>query len=231
MCTKAEDALTEHPVVIIMLKAITISGSQIETFSDLASNTNYITNDAADRFGLHGETIKLVVHGIGGMEKTVTKRYSLWLKLKTLKGKVSEHKILCYGLENSAEVTQAVSPKQLQNVSSNELVRPTKIDLLISLQEGRLVPQPTKIVGYLVLWGRPLGKTVGGTHPNLFEAVDLAVLPSDTHLTRSMRTAPTAYKETIFKQRREMPQPEALQPPTKRSSIDEVQEWTACRTG
>lgn len=116
---------------------------------------------------------------------------------------MAEYKILCYGLENSAEVTQAVSPKQLQNVSRNELVRPTKIDLLICLWEGHLVPQPTKIVGYLVLWGRPLGKTVGGTHPNLFEAIDLAVLPSDTHHTRSMRTVPTAYKEIILVQAEE----------------------------
>lgn len=85
MYTKAEDALTEHPVVIILLKATTMSGSLIGTFIDLASNTNCITNDAMDRLGLHGKTIKLVVHGIGRMEKTVTKRYSLWLKLKTLK--------------------------------------------------------------------------------------------------------------------------------------------------
>lgn len=122
--------------------------------------------------------------------------------MKTPKGKVAEHKILCYGLENIAEVTQAVSPDQLQkffpNVSSDELIRPTKIDLLISHREGRLVPQPTKVVGDLVLWNGPLGKTVGGTHPDLFEAVDLAMLRSDTRLARSMRTASMAYKETII---------------------------------
>lgn len=153
-------------------------------------------------------TSSLLSMGSGGMKKTVvTKRYSLRLKVKTPKEKVAEHKILCYGLESIAQVTQSVSPKQLQkffpNVARDELVRPTKIYLLISHREGRLVPQPTKIVGDLVLWDGPLGKTVGGTHPNLIEAVDLAVLRSDTHLARSMRAASMAYKETIIAQAEE----------------------------
>lgn len=185
-----------------------------------------LTNEAADRLGLHGENIKLVVHGIGGMKKTVvTKRYSLRLKVKTPKEKVAEHKILCYGLESIAQVTQSVSPKQLQkffpNVARDELVRPTKIYLLISHREGRLVPQPTKIVGDLVLWDGPLGKTVGGTHPNLIEAVDLAVLRSDTHLARSMRAASMAYKETIIAQAEEG---NAL-PRSTATTNKEVLEW------
>lgn len=133
------------------------------------------------------------------MKKTVlTKRYSLRLKVKTSKGKVAEHRILCYGLEDIAEVTQQVTAKQLQrffpSVPRNELVRPTKIDLLISHREGRLVPQPTKIVGDLVLWDGPLGKTIGGTHPDLMETVDLAVYCSETHLARTMRLASMVYK-------------------------------------
>lgn len=225
VCTKAENALKEHPVVMMLLKATTNSGSLIGTLIDLASDTNYITNDAADRLGLHGETIKLVVHGIGGMKKIVlTKRYSLRLKVKTPKGKVAEHKILCYGLENIAKVTQAVSPRQLKkffpNVSSEELVRSTKIDLLISHREGRFVPQPTKIVGDLVLWDGPLGKTVGGTHPNLFEAVDLAVVRSNTHLARSMRTASIAYKETIIARAEERSTPTRSTATTNKEVLD-----------
>lgn len=60
-----------------------------------------------------------------------------------------------------------------------------------------------KIVRDLVLWDRPMVKTVGGTHPNVFEAVDLAVLRSDIPLTRSMRTASIAYKEIIIVQAEE----------------------------
>lgn len=69
MCGKAEDALKEHPFVIMLLKATTNSGALIGTLINIASDTNDITNDAADLLGLHGETIKLVVHGIGGMNK------------------------------------------------------------------------------------------------------------------------------------------------------------------
>lgn len=208
VCAKAGDGLQEHPVVMMLMEVTTNSGCLIGSLIDLASDTNYITNETADRLGLCGENIRLIVHGVGGMKKTVlTKRYSLRLKVKTSKGKVAEHKILCYGLENIAEVTQLVTAEQLQkffpNVPRDELVRPTKIDLLISHREGRLVPQPIKIVGDLVLWDGPLGKTVGGTHPDLIETVDLAVYRSETHLARTMRSASMAYKETIIPQEEE----------------------------
>lgn len=201
-CAKAGAGRREYPVIMMLLEVTTNSGSLIGTLIDLASDTNYITNEAAERLGLCGEHIKLIVHGVGGMKTTViTKRYSLRLKIKTPKGKVADHRIICYGLESIAKVTQAVSPEQLQkffpDVSRGDLVRPTKIDLLISHREGRLVPQPVKIVGDLVLWDGPLGMTVGGTHPDLFEKVDLAVHRSETHIARSMRAASAVYKEAI----------------------------------
>lgn len=100
---------------MMLLIATTNSGHMIGTLIDLASDTNYITNEAAERLGLCGEGIKLIVQGIGGMSKTVvTKRYTLQLKVKTPKGKMAEHNILCYGLESITEVNQSVSPKQLQ---------------------------------------------------------------------------------------------------------------------
>lgn len=94
----------EYPVVMMLLEATTNSGQLIGTLIDLASDTNYITNKAAQCLGLTGETIKLIVHGIGGMTKTVTtKRYSLRLRVKTAKQTVTEHKLLCYGLESIAD--------------------------------------------------------------------------------------------------------------------------------
>lgn len=136
------------------------------------------------------------------MEKTVaTRRYTLRLRVKHPKGTVTEHKLFCYLLENIAKVNQAVTPQQLQkffpDVTAKELIRPEKIDLLISHREGRLVPQPIKVAGDLVLWDGPLGKTMGGTHPDLFEEVDLAVHRSETHFARSMRTASRAYREIL----------------------------------
>ncbi|RXN38928.1 gag-pol fusion poly [Labeo rohita] len=208
VCAKVGDGLQEHPVVMMLMGVTTNSGCLIGALIDLASDTNYITNETADHLGLCGENIKLIVHGVGGMKKTVlTKRYSMRLKVKTSKGKVVEHRILCYGLENIAEVSQSVTAEQLQkffpNVPRDELVRPKKIDLLISHREGRLVPQPIRIVGDLVLWDGPLGKTVGGTHPDLMETVDLAVYRSETHLARTMRTASMVYKEAVMPQEEE----------------------------
>ena len=201
ICT-AGGGLNEYPVVMMLLDVTTNSGQLIGTLIDLASDTNYITNNAAQRLGLIGESIKLIVHGVGGMRKTVTtKRYSLRLRVKTTKGTVTEHKLLCYGLESIAEISQPVTPQQLQkifpDVAAEELARPEKIDLLISHREGRLVPQPFKMEGDLVLWDGPLGKTVGGTHPDLFEMVDLTLLQSETHFARSMRTSSRVYKEVL----------------------------------
>lgn len=178
----------------MLLSVTTNSGQLVGTLIDLASDTNYILNEAAERLKLKGENIKLIVQGVGGMGKIIaTKRYTLRLRVKTQKGTVAEHKLLCYGLENIAKVNQAVTPQQLlkffPDIAVNALVRPEKIDLLISHREGRLVPQPIKVEGDLVLWDGPLGITIGGAHPDLFEEVDLTVHKSETHFARSMRSA------------------------------------------
>lgn len=54
-------------------------------------------------------------------------------------------------------------------------------------------------MGDLVLWDGPLGKTIGGTHPNLFEEVTLLAHTSKTHFARSMRTAAVKYGELTCK--------------------------------
>lgn len=225
VCAKTEDTLEEHPVVMMLLKAAN-SGPLIGTCINLASDTNYITNEAADRLGLHGEAIKRIVHGIGRMKTVITKRYSLRLKVKTPKIKWQNTKFFVMGWGTLQRGLKQFSPKQLQkffpNVFSDELIHPTKIGLLIRQgREGCLVPQPTKVVGDLVLWDGPLGKTIGGTHPDIFEAVDLAVLQSDTHLARSMRTASMVYKENITAQAEER---NALTRSTATTNI-EVLDW------
>lgn len=199
-CASSSNKLKEYPVIMMLLEVTTNSGQLVGTLIDLASDTNYISTEAAERLKLNGENIKMILQGVGGMVKTVTtKRYTLRLRIRSPKGTVTEHKLLCYGLDNIAKVNQVVTPQQLQkffpDVATKDLIRPEKIDLLISHKEGRLVPQPIKVEGDLVLWDGPLGKTVGGTHPELFEEVDLAVHRSDTHFARSMRTASRVYRE------------------------------------
>ncbi len=156
VCTSISNEPKEYPVIMMLLEVTTNSGQLLGTLIDLASDTNYISNEAAECLKLNGKNIKMIIFGVGGMERTVnTKRYTLRPRIKTPKGTVTEHKLLCYGLEYIAKVNQAVTPQQLQkffsNVASKDLVRPEKIDLLISHKEGRLVPQPIKVEGDLVL--------------------------------------------------------------------------------
>lgn len=169
---------------------------------DLASDTNYITHDAADRLNLRSEAITLVVHGVGGMKVQVTTRqYLLKIWVRTESRNFKSHQLLCYGLDSIADIHQHVTEKALQkffpDVPLSELVRPKEIQLLISHREGQLVPQKIRAAGDLVLWDGPLGKTVTGTHPELFEEAIFTAHQSRTHFARSMRTAAVMYKEHV----------------------------------
>ena len=55
ICT-AGGGLKDYPVVMMLLGVTTNSGQLIGTLIDLASDTNYITNNAAQRLGLIGES-------------------------------------------------------------------------------------------------------------------------------------------------------------------------------
>lgn len=103
--------------------------------------------------------------------KVKTKRYLLKVRVKTPKGTETVHELICYGLEEIAKVHRVIEAQQLQkffpDTNLDDLHRPEHVELLISHREGRLAPQRIKIVGDLVLWESPLGKTVGGAHPDL----------------------------------------------------------------
>lgn len=185
---------------MMLLEVTANDGQNIGTLIDLASDTNYITHKVARRLNLRSEEITLIVHGVGGMKAHVeTKRYLLKIQVKTGKGTLKSHQLVCYGLDNIADVHRHVTPKQLQrffpDVPLEELVRPKEIQLLISHREGQLAPQRMKAVGDLVLWDSPLGKTVSGSHPELFEGLILSAHLSKTHFARSMRTAAAKYEE------------------------------------
>ena len=196
----AEYGLKEFPVIMMILNVTANAGQSIGTLIDLASDTNYITHKAAKELNLKSEDVKLVVHGVGGMEVTaITKRYLLKIRVNTPKGTLKSHQLVCYGLDKIAEIHRHVPARKLQTifpqVSLPEFVRPKEIQLLISHKEGQLVPQKIQTVGNLVLWDGPLGKTVGGSHPDLFEDATVAAHLSNTHFARSMRTAATKYYE------------------------------------
>ncbi|KAK7898432.1 hypothetical protein WMY93_019285 [Mugilogobius chulae] len=164
---------------MMLLNTMTNAGQKLGTLIDLASDTNYITHKAAKALNLQSEPVTLVVSGVGGMSASVkTKRYLLKLKVNTPKGLLKPYKLVCYGLDKIAEVHQHVSAQKLQSlfpeVPFEELKRPREVQLLLSHKEGQLAPQKIRTVGDLVLWDGPLGKVIGGTHPDLC----LVVLPT-----------------------------------------------------
>ncbi|KAK7918659.1 hypothetical protein WMY93_009943 [Mugilogobius chulae] len=170
------NGLHEYPVILMLLDVTANDGQRVGTLIDLASDTNYITHRAASKLNLQSENVTLVVHGVGGMKASVaTKRYLLKIRVSTPRGTLKSHQLICYGLDRIAEVHRHVPAHKLQkifpDVALKDLVRPKEIHLLISHKEGQLVPQKVRSIGDLVLWDGPLGKTVGGTHPDLFEEV------------------------------------------------------------
>ncbi|XP_060783164.1 uncharacterized protein LOC132890373 [Neoarius graeffei] len=199
-----EHCLTEYPVILMLLNVTANDGQSVGTLIDLAADTNYITHKAASKLNLRSEDVTLEVHGIGGMKVSVaTKRYLLKIRVSTPRGTLKVHQLICYGLDKIAEVHRHVPVKKLQKIFSDisleDLARPKEIQLLISHKEGQLVPQKVRSVGDLVLWDGPLGKTIGGTHPDLFEEVTLMAHTSKTHFARSMRTAAVRYTELTCK--------------------------------
>lgn len=222
----------EHPVIMMLMMVTANAGQKIGTLIDLASDTNYITHKAAKRLQLRGEDVTLVVQGVGEMVMTVaTKKYSLRVRVKTPEGKERAHELLCYGLDKIAKVHEAVTPQQLKKffpeVATDDLVRPKQIELLISHREGRLAPQRTKVIGDLVLWEGPLGKTVGGAHPSLYESVDVTMHKSKTHFARSLRTAVVSYRETPkVLERGQLDQHDNVQVPRSTTTANkEILDW------
>ncbi|KAM9744581.1 uncharacterized protein ACNS7B_011726 [Menidia menidia] len=205
-----ESGVQELPVLMMLLEVTANAGQKIGTLIDLASDTNYITHKAASRLNLKWEEITLIVHGVGGMKVCVeTKRYLLKIRVKTSKGTLKPYQLVCYGLDSIADIHKHVKAKQLQrffpDVSLDELVRPREISLLISHREGQLTPQRIRVVGDLVLWDGPLGKVIGGTHPELFEELAMTAHTTKTHFARSMRTAAVKYEELIHEDSQKPP--------------------------
>lgn len=113
------------------------------------------------------------------------------------------HQLICYGFGEITKVHRNVTPEQMKKffpeADFEELKRPDKIELLISHWEGRLTLQRLKIVGGLILWNSPFGKTVAGVQPDLFAMVDMTANESKTHFAWSMRAAADKYEEIFEK--------------------------------
>jgi hypothetical protein len=58
----AENGLEEFPVIMMILEVTANAGQKIGTLIDLASDTNYITHEAAGELNLRSEVVTLIVH-------------------------------------------------------------------------------------------------------------------------------------------------------------------------
>ncbi|KAK2903920.1 hypothetical protein Q8A73_010577 [Channa argus] len=74
------------------------------------------------------------------------------------------------------------------------LGRPEEIYRLISHQKGRLAPQRVKVVGDLVPCESPLGKTVGGTHPETHLS-PIEIKTQEQHQDTMVETSPSGFDE------------------------------------
>ena len=132
---------------------------------------------------------------------TNTERYLLKIRVRTPRGTERAHELVCYGLDEIAKVHKEVEAEELHQffpeVELADLRRPKEVELLISHREGRLAPQRVRVVGDLVLWDSPLGKTVGRAQPSLFEEIEVAAHESKAHFALSMRTATVKYEEIV----------------------------------
>lgn len=74
-----------------------------------------------------------------------TRRYLLKIRVRTPKGALQSHQLVCNGLENIGDVHKGVIARQLQklfpDIPADELARPKEISLLISHRDGKLAPQ------------------------------------------------------------------------------------------
>lgn len=107
--------LEELPVIMMLLEVTANAGQKIGTLIDLASDTNYITHKAANQLNLRSEKITLVVHGVGGMAMRVSStRYLLKVRVKTPRGTEKAHQLVCYGLNEIANIQKGVKAEQLK---------------------------------------------------------------------------------------------------------------------
>ena len=200
----------EEQAVLLLLQNIqSNTGEVIGTMIDTAADSNFVTHEFARRLQLEGEEVDLAVSGVDSMVKRkASKKYILRVRKKDEKGQERVHVLFCYGLDEIAEVNKVPTPESIQKIfpteTIEELTRPRQIDLLIGICEANLLPQIKKITGNLVLFEGPLGKVIGGSHPNIIEQVIKTAQESTVHYIRSMKTAAITYTETAATTGREI---------------------------
>ena len=74
-------------------------------------------------------------------------------------------------------------------VKPNQMRRPMSIDLLISMRQNFLHPEPVKTINRLILYDGPLGKVFGGQDKDLEFSPHVACVPKSVHLCTTWQGA------------------------------------------
>lgn len=127
-----EGGLQEYPVIMMLLEVTANAGQKIGTLIDFASDTNYITHKTASKLDLRSEEITLVVHGVEGYEgPRRDEEIPVKIRVEAPTVTLQSHQLVCYGLDNIADVNKGVTARQLQkffpDIPADELARPKEI--------------------------------------------------------------------------------------------------------
>ena len=173
--------------IMMMQYAYTSGGAKVGILWDSASDTNYCTNEMAQRLKLKGDPFTLIISEIAGIKTQIeTTRYTC--SLKTRFGIIT---IVMYGIDNIASVSNAAGTGKLVNLfpefSLKQLERPDTCDILLSQANASLMPSKRSSVGNVVLWDGPIGTVVSGSYKGITESSTNHVQTSSTHLAMSLR--------------------------------------------
>ena len=152
---------------------------------DLCSTDDYVTHRYATKHHLPGETVELMVEGMGGKNTYYeTKEYMVPIMVK---GK--RYEFPCYGMDKISSVASPPEKPSYNNLCSkfnvkpSQLKRPSSIDLLISMRQNFLHPEPVRRIDGITLYNGPLGKVFGGSDPDLVFTPYVASYPLSVHRT------------------------------------------------
>ena len=189
-------AQSEQAMLPVMVQAQFVSGldgSKIGTLMDLCSTDDYVTHRYAKKHHLSGETVEVMVEGMGGKNTHYeTKMYMVPIMVKGQK-----YEFPCYGMDKISSVASPPKKPSYNNLCSkfdvkpSQMRRPSSIDLLISMRQNFLHPSPVKTIDRIVLYDGPLGKVFGGHDPDLVFTPHVTSYPLSMHRTTSSNTVHT----------------------------------------
>ena len=172
------------PVMVQAQFVTGLHGSKIGTLMDLCSTDDYVTHRYANKHNIPGEDVQLMVEGMGGKSTY----YETKVYMVPIMANNKKYEFPCYGMDEISSVASPPEKKSYEKICNkfgvkpSQLRRPTSIDLLISMRQNFLHPEPAKTIDRLILYDGPLGKVFGGQDPDLDFCPHIACVPKSVHL-------------------------------------------------